>query len=57
MSQFLFSLVFNKIIVYIAIRCIMDTKKFLVNTSESKVAAPRFCQYVVTAGNVTLPWG
>ena len=48
--------VFSKTIVYIAMRCIMDIKKFLVNISHSKNAAPGFHQHAVATRNITLPW-
>jgi hypothetical protein len=46
---------FRKTIVYIAIRCIMNTKKLLVNTSRSKVSAPGSRQHAVAIRNITLP--
>jgi hypothetical protein len=53
--NFVSFLVFSKTIVYIAIRCIMNTKKILVNISQSKNAAPGFRQQAVAMRNIILP--
>jgi hypothetical protein len=48
-------LVSSKTIVYIAMRCIMNTKKFLVNTFQSENIAPGLRQQAVALRNITLP--
>jgi hypothetical protein len=53
--HFVSFLVFSKTIVYIAIRCIMNTKKIPVKISQSKNAAPGFRQQAVAMRNITLP--
>jgi len=53
--RFVSFFVSTKIIVYIAIRCIMNTKKPLVNTYHSKKAAPGFRRQTAPASNITFP--
>jgi hypothetical protein len=53
--HFVSFLVFTKTIVYIAMRCIMNAKKILVNAFQSENASPGFRQHAVAIRNTTLP--
>jgi hypothetical protein len=45
----------SKTIAYIAMRCIMNTKKLLVNIFQSKNVTPGFRRHAVAITNISLP--
>jgi hypothetical protein len=53
--RFVYFFVSTKIIVYIAIRCIMNAKELLVNSFHSKDLAPGFRQQTAATRNTVLP--